>query len=95
MDDIDWSNPQYEVRNGIQMWRVGLYFHRMDGAAVIWPEGSYSWYQYGVRHREDGPAIDWMNEAESRIKEWYYRGNRILVKDQREYQQLMKMKVFW
>lgn len=31
--------------------------HREDGPAIIYANGSKSWYLKGERHREDGPAI--------------------------------------
>ena len=47
----------------------GLY-HRIDGPAVEWYDGSKSWYKHGLRHRSDGPAII---TAEG-IKKWYING---------------------
>jgi hypothetical protein len=41
--------------------------HREDGPAVIWNNGSKSWYLNGKRHREDGPAIELSNG----YKSWY------------------------
>ena len=34
--------------------------------------GTKFWYLNGVRHREDGPAIEWASGDE----EWYLNGNR-------------------
>jgi hypothetical protein len=31
--------------------------HRLDGPAVIHPDGVEAWYKEGQLHREDGPAI--------------------------------------
>ena len=44
--------------------------HRTDGPAVIWADGSKSWYQNGLHHRTDGAAIEWANGT----KEWYING---------------------
>ena len=32
-------------------------YHREDGPAIIWSNGSKFWYINGNLHREDGPAI--------------------------------------
>jgi len=40
-----------------KIWKCGEKFHREDGPAIIWKDGSEYWYQNGKRHREDGPAI--------------------------------------
>ncbi len=44
--------------------------HRIDGPAVICPDGTKFWYQNDVYHREDGPAIELSNGD----KYWYYLG---------------------
>ena len=31
-------------------------YHRLDGPALIHPNGAQYWYKNGKRHREDGPA---------------------------------------
>jgi hypothetical protein len=33
-------------------------FHREDGPAIEWSDGSKSWWFNGKLHREDGPAIE-------------------------------------
>ena len=39
--------------------RYTLYgrLHRLDGPAVIWPDGTQCWCLHGQRCREDGPAV--------------------------------------
>jgi hypothetical protein len=34
-------------------------FHRDDGPAVEYLDGTKKWYINGLRHRKDGPAIEW------------------------------------
>ena len=34
-----------------------LQLHRVDGPAIEGANGSKHWFQWGERHREDGPAI--------------------------------------
>jgi hypothetical protein len=44
----------------------------------------------GVRHREDGPAVEYANGN----KEWYYHGKRIDCKDNEEFLKIIKMIAF-
>ena len=53
--------------------------------------GSYFWYDMGLLHREDGPAIEW-----SRLNHvWYYHGQLIDCKNQKEFERLIRLKAFW
>jgi hypothetical protein len=45
-------------------------YHREDGPAIEYTDGSKWWYLNGQRHREDGPAIEWDNGT----KWWYLNG---------------------
>jgi hypothetical protein len=45
-------------------------FHREDGPAVEWLNGSKEWWLNGKIHREDGPAIEGANG----YKYWYLNG---------------------
>ena len=47
--------------------------HRVDGPAVIWPNGTKSWYINGKRHRTDGPASVCPNGDQY----WYHHGRLI------------------
>ena len=42
---------------GTKRWYKGGKWHRDDGPAVIYPDGSQCWYKEGTRHRDDGPAV--------------------------------------
>ena len=35
----------------------GFLFHREDGPAIEWADGTKEWWVNGKRHREDGPAV--------------------------------------
>ena len=61
------------LENGFQQWRNsdGL-LHRLDGPAVIRPNGSQEWRQDGRLHRLDGPAVI---QADGR-QEWWQDGKR-------------------
>ncbi len=45
-------------------------FHRLDGPAREWSNGSKHWYVDGKLHRLDGPAVEWSNGS----KEWHVNG---------------------
>jgi hypothetical protein len=42
-------------------------YHREDGPAIEYADGSKDWYLNGKRHREDGPAMEFANGN----KYWY------------------------
>ena len=46
-------------------------WHRENGPAIVWSNGTKIWYQNGLRHRTDGAAIEWS----SGTKEWYQNGH--------------------
>lgn len=33
-------------------------FHCDEGPALVWEDGTQAWYQNGVIHKEDGPAVE-------------------------------------
>ena len=43
--------------DGSRRWMVDGQYHRLDGPAVIYPNGYQVGYQNGKRHRIDGPAL--------------------------------------
>jgi hypothetical protein len=56
---------------GTKLWRnKSGKFHRLDGPAIEYTDGTKEWWQNGKRHRLDGPAVI----TESGYKQWYYRG---------------------
>jgi hypothetical protein len=52
-------------------WYLKGKFHREDGPAVEWANGSKYWYLNDKLHREDGPAAEWANGT----KLWCLNGN--------------------
>lgn len=46
-------------------------FHRLDGPAIIWEDESTEWLVNDLRHRTDGPAIEFKH-----VKEWWVDGSR-------------------
>ena len=45
-------------------------FHRKDGPAVTYSDGSQYWYKNDKRHREDGPAVIYPDGSQ----EWWING---------------------
>lgn len=68
-------------------------FHKDDGPAVIWGAlKEDNWYQYGHKHRYDGPATSFIalniNSGEPEPRErWYIRGTQV---NSHAYQQWIK-----
>ena len=56
------KDGHYFTEDGGEAWFQNGKYHRMDGPAIIWSNGTKEWYQNGKRHREDGPAIIWSGE---------------------------------
>ena len=56
---------QVEVfEDGTTYWTVNRKFHREDGPAVKWANGSEKYYLNDKLHREDGPAVKLANGTE-------------------------------
>ena len=58
----------------------------------------YPFYHYtewrnekGELHRENGPAREYSDGR----KDWYYQGKYIDCSSQKQFEQLIKLKVFW
>jgi len=63
-------------------------FHREDGPAIEYEDGSKAYYIHGKCHREDGPAI----EYKTGTIEWWLEGKQY---SEEEHARLVKLKVFW
>ncbi len=66
-------------------------FHREDGPAIEFASGSKVWRIHGKMHREDGPAVEYVRGG----KYWYYYNEAIECSSQREFERLIKLRVFW
>ena len=55
---------------GYKVWCLNGKYHREDGPAVEYADGSKFWYLDGKKHREDGPAV----ECAGGTKSWYLNG---------------------
>ena len=62
------------TENNCIEYKLNGNFHREDGPAVIWPDGTKEWWINGKRHKEDGPAF-----IREDHKEWWinYKRHRI------------------
>lgn len=64
--------------NRIEYYNEKSQLHRIDGPARIWNNGDESWWINGKRHREDGPAIQYIkggshyyfDDVEYSFEEW-------------------------
>lgn len=57
--------------DGTKVWRNKKgHEHRLDGPAIIGPDGYEAWYRDGRLHREGGPAVTWPSGQTA----WYYNG---------------------
>ena len=48
-------------------------FHRENGPAIEWSDGTKEWYLDGKLHRTDGPAVEWFDGD----KYWYLNGVKL------------------
>jgi len=46
---------------GNKYWYKDNEFHRLDGPAIEYIDGTTIWYQNGIVHRKDGPAVIYDN----------------------------------
>ena len=65
------NNKPYHLSNDkIKTYILNERYHREDGPAVEYPNGTNIWYLNGQLHRKDGPAV----EMASKTKKWYFNG---------------------
>lgn len=69
---------------------VNRLIHKEDGPATITPFCKI-WAQYGVRHRIDGPAIEWLDNGP---KYWSYEGVEVFCRTNEEFLAWVKFKAF-
>lgn len=60
-------------KDGSRFWyNENGHRHRLNGPAVVYLDGTITWWQDDRLHREDGPALEYPNG----IKEWFQNGKR-------------------
>jgi len=66
-------------------------FHRDDGPAVEWADGTKYWCKHGRYHREDGPAFETANGS----KEYWLEGIQYTEEEYwKKIKELKKCKLF-
>jgi hypothetical protein len=97
------DGPAVLYPNGDNIWYFDGRFHRENGPAIefryhgtqntlrAYEHPRLEWFIHGKRHREDGPA----RINSDGTCEWYVHGQFLPVKTQQEFEQYMRMKVFW
>lgn len=81
------------IREGVRFWKKNRRLHREDGPAIEYDSGTKLWYINGQLHRLDGPASEYC-DGDKPEKIWYYKGNRVDVESQKEFEQWLKYKTF-
>lgn len=56
---------------GDKYWYTNGLFHRMNGPAVEYTDGTKEWYTHGIPNREHGPAVEYADGT----REWWVNGN--------------------
>jgi hypothetical protein len=86
MTTYSWTDT-----SGVTAFYKGELFHREDGPAVIHPDpdGDKYWYIMDQLHRLDGPAIESKDG-----NEWWYKGERIPVNSQQDFEKYLKLLIF-
>jgi hypothetical protein len=52
--------------------------------------GDKHYFLNGIHHREDGPAME-----HDGVKSWWINGELLPCKTQKQFEQLMRLKLFW
>ena len=60
----------YVLDDGSERLELDHKLHREDGPALIFPDGTKTWYRHGIIHRDGGPAV----EMEHGTKKWFQNG---------------------
>lgn len=84
------NNPIID-KYGNKRWYKDDQFHREDGPACEYNNGTVVWYYKDRIHRLNGPAIIYYNG----FKEWWYENKYIKCSSQKEFEQYLKLRMFW
>lgn len=72
-------------------WYIHGKLHRVDGPTVEYINGKKEYWKHGKLHREDGPAIT----AANGVKVWMIEGENLKCFSQKDFERLMKLRIFW
>jgi hypothetical protein len=81
----EYASDDFKLSENSDAYYKGYLIHRENGPAVIWNDGSASWYFEGKRHRIDGPAIEYKDGR----RYWYLHGKRYC---EEQYYKIIKLK---
>jgi hypothetical protein len=76
---------------GNKFWFKDYKFHREDGPAIEYGDGTKAWFLNDKRHREDGPAIEYFDGRKS----WFLNDIKLDCSSQEDFEKLIKLKAFW
>lgn len=65
------KDMRIKVTPGAKFWYLNNTYHREDGPAVLWNDGSEEWWQHGEKHRTDEPAMFDPNRGDA---QWWVNG---------------------
>jgi hypothetical protein len=85
------KNGLFVDSGGTKIYYLNDNYHREDGPAIEYLNGGKSWYQNGEFHRLDGPAMEFSNGD----KYWYFHGKEIDCSSQKEFEDKIKLAMFW
>lgn len=66
------SGTRYIGGRQAYVYRYKDKFHREDGPAIIYDDGTYEYYVNGILHRDDGPAV--FDNYIFPKEKWYFNG---------------------
>lgn len=69
-EELDKREKPFSMEGGNKVYRLNGEYHRVDGPAIIHPDGGEEWYFDGHRHRTDGPAVS----LPGKFKQWWMNG---------------------
>ena len=67
------SNPKIDSNGPKRWYNASGQFHRLDGPAIEWADGTKAWYANGQPHRLDGPSRVMANGT----KFWHLHGEEL------------------
>lgn len=82
--------------DGVESWTCDKkgHFHREDGPAILYADGSCSWWLNGKRHRVDGPARTFIENGGDPKYEWWIDNEFLFVSSQEDFEKTPQYKRF-
>ena len=69
----DFTGCLINKNNNNTAWFKNGVYHRENGPALEYTEGSKAWFKNGKLHRENGPAVEYSDGD----KRWYLNGEEL------------------